>query len=164
VPEEDLPVVLPQDVEFTGVGGSPLSKVEEFVNTTCPKCGKPAKRETDTMDTFVDSSWYFLRYCDPKNDKLPFDKEKVDYWMPVDIYIGGIEHAVLHLLYSRFFTKFLKDIGLVSVDEPFEKLLTQGMVLKKWISIGKLLEILGVDENISVDEFKEKLEELVSKR
>jgi len=164
VPEEDLPVVLPQDVEFTGVGGSPLSKVEEFVNTTCPKCGKPAKRETDTMDTFVDSSWYFLRYCDPKNDKLPFDKEKVDYWMPVDIYIGGIEHAVLHLLYSRFFTKFLKDIGLVSVDEPFEKLLTQGMVLKKWISIGKLLEILGVDENISVDEFKEKLEEFVSKR
>jgi len=163
VPEEDLPVVLPQDVEFTGVGGSPLSKVEEFVNTTCPKCGKPAKRETDTMDTFVDSSWYFLRYCDPKNDKLPFDKEKVNYWMPVDIYIGGIEHAVLHLLYSRFFTKFLKDIGLVSVDEPFEKLLTQGMVLKKWISIGKLLEILGVDENISVDEFKEKIEELVSK-
>jgi leucyl-tRNA synthetase (EC 6.1.1.4) len=164
VPEEDLPVVLPQDVEFTGVGGSPLSKVEEFVNTTCPKCGKPAKRETDTMDTFVDSSWYFLRYCDPKNDKLPFDKEKVDYWMPVDIYIGGIEHAVLHLLYSRFFTKFLKDIGLVSVDEPFEKLLTQGMVLKKWISIGKLLEILGVDENISVDEFKEKLGKFVSKR
>ena len=164
VPEEDLPVVLPQDVEFTGVGGSPLSKVEEFVNTTCPKCGKPAKRETDTMDTFVDSSWYFLRYCDPKNDKLPFDKEKVDYWMPVDRYIGGIEHAVLHLLYSRFFTKFLKDIGLVSVDEPFEKLLTQGMVLKKWISIGKLLEILGVDENISVDEFKEKLEEFVSRR
>jgi leucyl-tRNA synthetase (EC 6.1.1.4) len=164
VPEEDLPVVLPQDVEFTGVGGSPLSKVEEFVDTTCPKCGKPAKRETDTMDTFVDSSWYFLRYCDPKNDKLPFDKEKVDYWMPVDIYIGGIEHAVLHLLYSRFFTKFLKDIGLVSVDEPFEKLLTQGMVLKKWISIGKLLEILGVDENISVDEFKEKLGKFVSKR
>jgi len=164
VPEEDLPVVLPQDVEFTGVGGSPLSKVEEFVNTTCPKCGKPAKRETDTMDTFVDSSWYFLRYCDPKNDKLPFDKEKVNYWMPVDIYIGGIEHAVLHLLYSRFFTKFLKDIGLVSVDEPFEKLLTQGMVLKKWISIGKLLEILGVNENISVDEFKERLEEFVSKK
>jgi leucyl-tRNA synthetase len=164
VPEEDLPVVLPQDVEFTGVGGSPLSKVEEFVNTTCPKCGKPAKRETDTMDTFVDSSWYFLRYCDPKNDKLPFDKEKVDYWMPVDIYIGGIEHAVLHLLYSRFFTKFLNDIGLVSVDEPFEKLLTQGMVLKKWVSIGKLLEILGVDENTSVDEFKERLEEFVSKR
>ncbi|WP_299227716.1 leucine--tRNA ligase [Sulfurihydrogenibium sp.] len=164
VPEEDLPVVLPQDVEFTGVGGSPLSKVEEFVNITCPKCGKPAKRETDTMDTFVDSSWYFLRYCDPKNNKLPFDKEKVDYWMPVDIYIGGIEHAVLHLLYSRFFTKFLKDIGLVSVDEPFERLLTQGMVLKKWVSIGKLLEILGVDENISVDEFKEKLEEFVSKR
>ncbi len=163
VPEKDLPVILPQNVEFTGVGGSPLSKVEEFVSTKCPKCGKPAKRETDTMDTFFDSSWYFLRYCDPKNDKLPFYKEKVDYWMPVDIYIGGIEHAVLHLLYSRFFTKFLKDMGLVEVDEPFEKLLTQGMVLKKWVSIEKLLEILQVDENIDIEELKEKIENLVKK-
>ena len=159
VPEEDLPVLLPENVEFTGMG-NPLENVEEFVNTTCPKCGKPAKRETDTMDTFIDSSWYFLRYCDPKNDKEPFDKEKVDYWMPVDLYIGGIEHAVLHLLYSRFFTKFLRDIGLVNIDEPFETLLTQGMVLKKWIKIEKLLEILGVDENISVEELKEKVNAL----
>ncbi len=159
VPEEQLPVVLPENVEFTGMG-NPLEKVEEFVNTTCPKCGKPAKRETDTMDTFIDSSWYFLRYCDPNNDKAPFSKEKADYWMPVDLYIGGIEHAVLHLLYSRFFTKFLKEIGLVDVKEPFSRLLTQGMVLKKWIKIEKLLEILGVDENISIQELKEKINQL----
>ena len=159
VPEEQLPVVLPENVEFTGMG-NPLEKVEEFVNTTCPKCGKPAKRETDTMDTFIDSSWYFLRYCDPHNDKAPFSKEKADYWMPVDLYIGGIEHAVLHLLYSRFFTKFLKEIGLVDVKEPFSRLLTQGMVLKKWIKIEKLLEILGVDENISIQELKEKINQL----
>ncbi len=149
VPEDQLPVVLPENVEFSGMG-NPLEKVEEFVNTTCPKCGSPAKRETDTMDTFFDSSWYFLRYCDPKNDTKPFDKEKTDYWMPVDIYIGGIEHAVLHLLYSRFFTKFLKDIGLIDIDEPFNKLLTQGMVLKKWIKIEKLLEITGLSEDSSL--------------
>ncbi|WP_297453776.1 leucine--tRNA ligase [Persephonella sp.] len=151
VPEKDLPVVLPENVEFTGMG-NPLEKVEEFVNTTCPKCGKPARRETDTMDTFIDSSWYFLRYCDPHNYKAPFDKEKADYWMPVDLYIGGIEHAVLHLLYSRFFTKFLKEIGLVDVKEPFTQLLTQGMVLKKWIKIEKLLEILGLTENSTLTE------------
>ena len=156
VPEEDLPVLLPENVEFTGMG-NPLEKVEEFVNTTCPRCGKPARRETDTMDTFIDSSWYFLRYCDPHNQDKPFDKEKADYWMPVDLYIGGIEHAVLHLLYSRFFTKFLKDIGFVDVKEPFTQLLTQGMVLKKWIKIEKLLEILGVDENIPLQQLLEKI-------
>lgn len=160
VPEEDLPVILPEDVKFTGIGGSPLSKVEEFVNTTCPKCGRPAKRETDTMDTFIDSSWYFLRYIDPKNEKMPFDPEKAKYWMPVDIYIGGIEHAVLHLLYSRFFVKFLRDLGLVEIDEPFERLLTQGMVLKKWVSIKKLLEILNLDENATVEELKHSLERI----
>jgi len=112
------------------------------------------------MDTFIDSSWYFLRYCDPENKQKPFDKEKVNYWMPVDIYIGGIEHAILHLLYSRFFTKFLHEEGLVDVKEPFYKLLTQGMVLKKWIKIEKLLEILNIDENITIDEFKEKVKEL----
>ncbi|MCX7739001.1 MAG: leucine--tRNA ligase [Hydrogenothermaceae bacterium] len=160
VPEEDLPVILPEGVEFTGIGGSPLSKVEEFINTICPKCGRSAKRETDTMDTFVDSSWYFLRYTDPKNEKMPFDPEKANYWMPVDIYIGGIEHAVLHLLYSRFFVKFLRDLGLVEIDEPFERLLTQGMVLKKWVSIKKLLEILNLDENATVEELKHKLERM----
>jgi len=159
VPEENLPIVLPENVEFTGMG-NPLETNPDFVNTTCPKCNSPAKRETDTMDTFIDSSWYFLRYCDPKNDQKPFDKEKVDYWLPVDVYIGGIEHAVLHLLYSRFFTKFLRDLGLVDLDEPFEKLITQGMVLKKWIKISKLLEILGVDENISIEELKEKINNL----
>ncbi|WP_457622815.1 leucine--tRNA ligase [Persephonella sp.] len=162
VPEEDLPVLLPENVEFTGMG-NPLEQVEEFVNTTCPKCGKPAKRETDTMDTFIDSSWYFLRYCDPHNDKMPFEREKADYWMPVDLYIGGIEHAVLHLLYSRFFTKFLREIGLVDVEEPFTRLLTQGMVLKKWIKIEKLLEILGVDENITIEELREKIGKLKDK-
>ncbi|NPA51480.1 MAG: leucine--tRNA ligase [Aquificae bacterium] len=159
VPEEELPVVLPENIQITGIG-NPLEKLEEFVNTTCPRCNSPAKRETDTMDTFFDSSWYFFRYCDPHNQKKPFDKEKADYWLPVDIYIGGIEHAVLHLLYARFFTKFLNDIDMTKVDEPFKKLLTQGMVLKKWIKIEKLLDILGVDENITIDELKQKIEEL----
>ncbi|MCL6472032.1 MAG: leucine--tRNA ligase [Firmicutes bacterium] len=137
VPEADLPVILPEDVEITGKGGSPLGKVESFVNTTCPHCDGPARRETDTMDTFFDSSWYFLRYCSPHEDKLPFDKDAVDYWMPVDQYIGGIEHAVLHLLYSRFFTKVLYDMGLLSVVEPFTNLLTQGMVIKDGAKMSK---------------------------
>ncbi|RKD32481.1 leucine--tRNA ligase [Thermohalobacter berrensis] len=137
VPEEDLPVLLPKDVEFTGKGKSPLDTNEEFVNTTCPKCGKKAKRETDTMDTFVDSSWYFFRYTDSNNDNMPFDKNKANYWMKVDQYIGGVEHAILHLLYSRFFVKVLHDVGLSPVDEPFENLLTQGMVLKDGAKMSK---------------------------
>jgi leucyl-tRNA synthetase len=130
VPYENLPVELPKDAPFTGEGGSPLGKVKEFVEVKCPKCGLPARRETDTMATFFDSSWYFLRFCSPKDDKVPFDKEDAKYWMTVDQYIGGIEHAILHLLYSRFFTKFFKDLGLIDFNEPFRRLLTQGMVLK----------------------------------
>jgi len=130
VPYEQLPVTLPENVQITGEGGSPLAKVPEFVNYTCPKCGGRARRETDTMATFFDSSWYFLRFCSAHNDKEIFDKKEAAYWMPVDQYIGGIEHAILHLLYSRFFTKFLKDLELIEVDEPFKRLLTQGMVLK----------------------------------
>jgi leucyl-tRNA synthetase len=129
VPDKDLPVLLPQITEFTGRGDSPLAHVPEFVNTTCPKCGGPARRETDTMDTFVDSSWYFYRFCDPKNETLPFEPAKVAYWGPVDFYSGGVEHAILHLIYSRFFARVFRDIGLTSLDEPFTRLLTQGMVL-----------------------------------
>jgi len=130
VPGKDLPVVLPEKVEFTGRGGSPLSYAKEFVKAACPKCGCAARRETDTMATFIDSSWYFLRFCSAQCEAGPFDKDETKYWMTVDQYIGGIEHAVLHLLYSRFFTKFLKDIELIEFDEPFKRLLTQGMVLK----------------------------------
>ncbi|MGQ9608243.1 MAG: leucine--tRNA ligase [bacterium] len=137
VPDSDLPVILPKDVEISGDGASPLAKHEYFVNVKCPKCGKKARRETDTMDTFVDSSWYFLRYIDPKNEKLPFDKDKANYWMPVDQYIGGVEHAIMHLLYSRFFTKVIRDLGLIDVDEPFLNLLTQGMVLKDGSAMSK---------------------------
>jgi leucyl-tRNA synthetase len=136
VPESDLPVVLPTDVQFTGEG-NPLATSETFVNTDCPTCGKPARRETDTMDTFIDSSWYFFRYTDSGYDQAPFHKEKADYWMPVDQYIGGIEHAILHLLYARFFTKGLRDIGLTAVDEPFKRLLTQGMVIKDGAKMSK---------------------------
>jgi leucyl-tRNA synthetase len=130
VPYDDLPVELPKDAPFTGEGGSPLSKVKEFVDVPCPECNAPARRETDTMATFFDSSWYFLRFCSPSFDKGPFDEREAAYWMPVDQYIGGIEHAILHLLYSRFFTKFFNDLGMISFKEPFRKLLTQGMVLK----------------------------------
>lgn len=137
VPEDQLPVMLPEDVKFEQGSVSPLAQSESFVNCTCPKCGKPAKRETDTMDTFICSSWYYLRYTDPHNDKLPFAKDKVNYWAPVDQYIGGIEHAILHLLYSRFFTKVLRDADLLDFDEPFTNLLTQGMVLKDGSKMSK---------------------------
>ena len=159
VPEDQLPVMLPYKVEITG-HGNPLEKVPDFVHTTCPKCGRPAKRETDTMDTFFDSSWYFLRFCDPKNSQRPFDPERVEFWMPVDLYIGGIEHAVLHLLYARFFQKFLYDLGLVKDKEPFLRLITQGMVLKRWVSIERFLKYL--EEKYGVENLEEReLEELV---
>jgi len=137
VPEQDLPVTLPVDVEFTGEGGSPLARLDSFVNVTCPLCGIAARRETDTMDTFVQSSWYFLRYCCPELLDAPLDRSKVDYWMSVDQYIGGIEHAVMHLLYARFFTKVLRDMGYVTCDEPFTNLLTQGMVIKDGAKMSK---------------------------
>src|SRR5438477_425559 len=130
VPDDQLPVKLPKIAQFTGRGDSPLAQVPEFVNVTCPKCGGPARRETDTMDTFVDSSWYFYRFADPRNDKQPFDPKKVKYWLPVDFYCGGIEHAILHLIYSRFFARVFRDLGMVNHSEPFTQLLTQGMVLK----------------------------------
>ena len=128
VPDEDLPVELPESVELSGRGGSPLAQLDSWINVDCPSCGKAGKRETDTMDTFIDSSWYYLRYSDADNTEIPFDKHKVNDWMPVDQYVGGIEHAILHLLYSRFFTKVLRDRGLLNFDEPFKRLLTQGMV------------------------------------
>jgi leucyl-tRNA synthetase len=130
VPDEQLPVTLPKIAQFSGRGDSPLAQVPEFVNTTCPTCGQPARRETDTMDTFVDSSWYFYRFADAHNDRLPFDPAKVKYWAPVDFYSGGVEHAILHLIYSRFFTRVFRDLGMVDHSEPFTHLLTQGMVLK----------------------------------
>ena len=130
VPYDDLPVVLPRTAEFSGRGDSPLAQIPDFVNVTCPNCGGSARRETDTMDTFVDSSWYFFRFCDPKNEHLPFDPEKVAYWGPVDFYSGGVEHAILHLIYSRFFCRVFRDLSMTALSEPFTRLLTQGMVLK----------------------------------
>ncbi|HUD14971.1 MAG TPA: leucine--tRNA ligase, partial [Terracidiphilus sp.] len=130
VPDEQLPVLLPEQIEITQQGGSPLSRVPEFVNVVCPKCGGPAKRETDTMDTFVDSSWYFYRYTDAKNANAPFDSETVKYWFPIDQYIGGVEHAILHLIYSRFWTRVMRDLGMIVNDEPARRLFTQGMVIK----------------------------------
>lgn len=129
VPFSELPVELPESAPFTGIGESPLAKVDDFVNTSCPSCDGPGRRETDTMDTFVDSTWYYFRYCDPNNPVMPFDPETVAYWLPVDLYIGGIDHAVMHLLYTRFWTKMMRDIGLVEFDEPAKSLLTQGMVV-----------------------------------
>jgi leucyl-tRNA synthetase len=137
VPDDQLPVLLPEKIEITQQGGSPLARVPEFVNTTCPKCGGPAKRETDTMDTFVDSSWYFYRYTDAHNAKAPFDSDVVKYWFPIDQYIGGVEHAILHLIYSRFWTKVMRDLGLVKNDEPVERLFTQGMVIKDGAKMSK---------------------------
>ncbi len=137
--EENLPVMLPTDVEFTGKGESPLTTSRTFAECACPRCGKKARREMDTMDTFLDSSWYFLRYCDPKNDKEAFNREKADYWMNVDQYIGGVEHAILHLMYSRFFQMAFYDLGLVKEEEPFQNLLTQGMVNKDGRKMSKSL-------------------------
>ena len=137
LPESALPVVLPAQVEITQQGGSPLGRVAHFVNTTCPVCGGPARRETDTMDTFVDSSWYFYRYTDAKNSAVPFDSAKVNYWFPIDQYIGGVEHAILHLIYSRFWTKVMRDLELIKNDEPAERLFTQGMVIKDGAKMSK---------------------------
>ncbi|MFQ5945168.1 MAG: leucine--tRNA ligase [Anaerolineae bacterium] len=157
VPEEELPILLPDELDFrpTGTGESPLANLPGFVETTCPICDEPARRETDTMDTFVDSAWYFFRFTDPANRQLPFDRAVADHWMPVDQYTGGIEHAILHLLYARFFTKALRDMGLTSVDEPFARLFTQGMVLMggpamsksggNYVSVQEFIATHGID-------------------
>jgi leucyl-tRNA synthetase len=137
VPDEQLPVLLPENIEITQQGGSPLGKLPEFVNATCPKCGGPARRETDTMDTLVDSSWYFYRYTSARDDKAPFDSATAGYWFPIDQYIGGVEHAILHLIYSRFWTKVMRDMGLIKNDEPAERLFTQGMVIKNGAKMSK---------------------------
>ncbi len=137
VPESDLPVILPTDVKLTGTGASPLLEVESFMHVKCPVCGEDARRESDTMDTFVDSSWYFYRYCDPKNSTAPFDPKKIAYWFPIDQYIGGVEHAILHLIYSRFFTKVMRDLGLITNAEPAARLFTQGMVIKDGAKMSK---------------------------
>jgi leucyl-tRNA synthetase len=147
VPDADLPVLLPENPKLTGMGESPLAATPEFVNVKCPKCGGDARRETDTMDTFVDSSWYFYRYCDPHNDKAPFDKAKVAYWFPIDQYIGGITHAILHLLYSRFWCKVMRDLGLVNHSEPISRLFTQGMVQKGGVAMSKSKgNVVGAEE------------------
>jgi leucyl-tRNA synthetase len=149
VPESELPVVLPLNIQITGRGRSPLENVPEFMNVKCPRCGAAARRESDTMDTFVDSSWYFFRYCDAHNDKAPYDARKVAYWFQIDQYIGGVEHAILHLIYSRFFTKVMRDIGLTTHGEPVAKLFTQGMVLKDGAAMSKSLgNIVGTAEMV----------------
>jgi leucyl-tRNA synthetase len=160
VPEEyeNLPVTLPETANFTGTGQSPLASVPDFVNTICPRCKGAARRDTDTMDTFVDSSWYFFRYCDPRNDSAPFDPAIAALWTPVDQYIGGDSHAVMHLIYTRFWTKFMRDIGFVSFDEPVKKLLTQGMVTNRvegtdeWKAMSKSLGN-GVDPDDMIAAF-----------
>jgi len=150
IAEKDLPVILPDKVQVTLSGGSPLMNVPEFLNTTCPKCGGPARRETDTMDTFVDSSWYFYRYADAHNDKAPFDSATIAYWFPIDQYIGGVEHAILHLIYSRFWTKFMRDMGQVKNDEPIARLFTQGMVIKDGAKMSKSFgNVVSPDEMVA---------------
>ena len=150
VPEKDLPVLLPENVEITLAGGSPLGNVPEFVNVACPKCGGPARRETDTMDTFVDSSWYFYRYTDPTLSDKPLDSDTVGYWFPIDQYIGGVEHAILHLIYSRFWTKVMRDMGIVSNSEPAERLFTQGMVIKGGAKMSKSLgNVVSPDDMVA---------------
>ncbi len=150
VPDDQLPVILPDNVEITQQGGSPLLRVPEFVNVTCPKCGGPAKRETDTMDTFVDSSWYFYRYTDAQNNSAPFDSATVNHWFPIDQYIGGVEHAILHLIYSRFWTKVMRDLGLIANDEPAQRLFTQGMVIKDGHKMSKSRgNVVSPDEMIA---------------
>ncbi|MGP0017396.1 MAG: leucine--tRNA ligase [Candidatus Sulfotelmatobacter sp.] len=153
VPEKDLPVILPENVDITLTGGSPLGRVPEFVHATCPKCGGPARRETDTMDTFVDSSWYFYRYTDAHNDRAPFDGKAAQYWFGdrgIDQYIGGVEHAILHLIYSRFWTRFMRDLGMITNDEPVERLFTQGMVIKDGAKMSKSLgNVVSPDEMVA---------------
>jgi leucyl-tRNA synthetase len=137
VPDDQLPVLLPEQVEITQQDGSPLGRIPDFVNATCPRCGGPARRETDTMDTFVDSSWYFYRYPDAHNDSAPFSRQKIDYWFPIDQYIGGVEHAILHLIYSRYWTRVMRDMGLIGNDEPATRLFTQGMVIRNGAKMSK---------------------------
>ncbi|HEX4575935.1 MAG TPA: leucine--tRNA ligase [Edaphobacter sp.] len=150
VAESELPILLPEQIDITQTNGSPLGRVAEFVNTTCPKCGGKARRETDTMDTFVDSSWYFYRYTDAKNSKAPFDPDKANYWFPIDQYIGGVEHAILHLIYSRFWTKVMRDLGMIKNDEPAERLFTQGMVIKDGAKMSKSKgNVVSPDEMIA---------------
>jgi leucyl-tRNA synthetase len=149
VPEKDLPVILPLSVPITGKGKSPLENVPEFVNVKCPQCGGDARRETDTMDTFIDSSWYFYRYCDPHNASAPFDSKEIAYWFPIDQYIGGVEHAILHLIYSRFWTKMMRDFGLIANSEPAQRLFTQGMVIKDGAKMSKSKgNVVSADEMI----------------
>jgi leucyl-tRNA synthetase len=152
VPDDQLPVLLPRQVQITGKGRSPLADVPEFVDVACPKCGEPSKRETDTMDTFVDSSWYFYRYCDARNSGAPFDPAKIAYWFPIDQYIGGVEHAILHLIYSRFWTKMMRDIGLITNAEPVKKLFTQGMVIANGAKMSKSKGNV-VNADLVADEF-----------